>query len=117
MSRVNFIPGSSSSSKLLSERARYKYLQPSYSASISINGSPRKESQNDSHSVSKDGDSKCRLSHNNRSSANSTRLTGNRSPGNMGSSGRIIDRDNGGVNLSNRFNDNFEQYSVLFFVI
>ena len=100
LSRVNFIPGSSSSSKLLTDRARYKYLQPSYSSSISINGSPPKESQND---VSKDGDSKPRLSHT-RSAVNPIRLTDDRSPVNIGSSGRIIDRDNGGVNLSNRYN-------------
>ena len=102
LSRVNFIPGSSSSSKLLSERARYKYLQPSYASSISINGCPTKESHD--HSVSKDGDLKGRLSHN-RSAVNPIRLTDERSP--VGSSGRIIDRDNGVVNLSNRY-DSYE---------
>ena len=60
LSRVNFIPGSSSS-KSMSERAKYKYLQP-YSSSIIVDGkSPSKDIQENNHTVAKDGNLKRRM--------------------------------------------------------
>ena len=105
LSRVNFIPGSSKS-KLLNDRARYKYLQPSYSSSISINGNPLTGYHDNDHSLPKNGSTKEILS--DRSVMNPTRLVEDRSHANVSSSDHLGERDRHGVvNLSNRYNDNF----------
>ena len=105
LSRVNFIPGSSSS-KSMSERARYKYLQP-YSSSIIVDEkSPSKDIQDSYHSVAKDGNLKRRMLE--RSLMSMRREDDDRPASKILSmADRLRDKDkiSGGISTSNRYDD------------
>ena len=105
LSRVNFIPGSSSS-KSLTERARYKYLQP-YSSSIIVDGkSPSKDAQDSHHSMAKDGNLKRRMLE--RSLMSMRREDDDRPPSkilSMTNQTRDRDRISGGISSTSRYDD------------
>ena len=103
LSRVNFIPGSSSSSKLLNEKPRHKYLQP-FSSSVSINGNRSSECQSRNLSFSKDDNSKSAFFD---KPLDSIHLVEKRSSENANILGRHGDEDCGIIAASNRY-ENFE---------